>query len=419
MATSSTYYLNGPSLGTATAVFSNSGLTVCAADGFYSDGIIVREQVGCVLLPRQVCPSCGNACGDTINANGAQGIYYLNVDLGLATGAVIVEFDPISVPDGISALFNSVVYNGLSSPSFGWLQGTAGLPTYIGYVSGDCGIVANSPYTLNEFEYDGTTFTSLGTTTIVSVASGQMQLTSTPPGNCVMVIPKTSASPSILDLTFVGPCTGTVFNISVSCPAALTSFDSSAVTSTDLLACDATVNQTYYVAHVNGAAGTLGLYDLVFSDSIGQFKLTEGYYKTTDAGTNNWYQVDINGVIIDFGVCSEPEPINVTSVGGSMEPCSGGSIDDYMGANVSTDVNVTVDTNFVIDVYYVLPPASCVGSSQSVQTFNITIPIGSNISNFNACSGGAYFPTGANICGACIVSCDNPNVSTTGFDCPL
>ena len=58
MATSSVYYLNAPSLGSATAVFTNSTLATCAADGFYSDGVIVREQVGCVLLPQQTCPTC-------------------------------------------------------------------------------------------------------------------------------------------------------------------------------------------------------------------------------------------------------------------------------------------------------------------------------------------------------------------------
>lgn len=418
MATSSTYYLNGPTLGTATAVFSNSGLTVCAPNGFYSDGIIVREQVGCVLLPRQVCPSCATPCGGSISANGAQGVYYLNVDLGSATGAVIVRFNPLTVPDGISVLYNSVVYNGLSSPTYGWLQGTTGLPTYIGATSGDCGIVAGSPYTLNEFDYNGTTFAPLGTTTNVSVAVGQMELTTSAPGNSVMVIPKTTAAPSILDLTLIGPCTGTVFNISVSCPAPLTSFDSSQVAASSLLACAATVNQTYYVAHVNGTAGTLGLYDLVFNDSIGQFKLTAGYYKTTDAGTNNWYQVDANGVIIAFGVCSEPEPINVISVGGFMEPCSGGAIDDYMGAIVVLDEPADADTQFGVEVFYVETGSTCGGTTFS-QSFTVSILEGDDISNFNACTEGTNFPTGAVICGACISSCDNPSIIIAPqFQCP-
>jgi hypothetical protein len=303
MATSSTYYLNAPSLGSATSVFTNADLTVLAADGFYSDGVIVREQISGLLVAQQTCPACATPCGGSISASGQQGIYYLNIDLGTDIGAVVVTFNPESVPDGISALFNSVVYNGVSSPSYGWLQGTAGLPTYVGATGSDCGIVANSPYTLDEFQYNGSTFTDLGTTTSVSVVAGQMQLTAASPGNCKMVIPKTAASPSVVDMTFIGPCLGTVFSIGVACPAPLTSFASSTVNVDSATACSDTIDQTYYVAHVNGAAGTLGLYDLVFSDANGEFKLGAGFYQTTDAGSNEWYQVDANGVIIAFGDC--------------------------------------------------------------------------------------------------------------------
>ena len=303
MATSSTYYLNAPSLGSATSVFTNADLTVLAADGFYSDGVIVREQISGLLVAQQTCPACATPCGGSISASGQQGIYYLNIDLGTDIGAVVVTFNPESVPDGISALFNSVVYNGVSSPSYGWLQGTAGLPTYVGATGSDCGIVANSPYTLDEFQYNGSTFTDLETTTSVSVVAGQMQLTAAGPGNCKMVIPKTAASPSVVDMTFIGPCLGTVFSIGVACPAPLTSFASSTVNVDSATACSDTIDQTYYVAHVNGAAGTLGLYDLVFSDANGEFKLGAGFYQTTDAGSNEWYQVDANGVIIAFGDC--------------------------------------------------------------------------------------------------------------------
>jgi len=308
MATSSTYYLNAPSLGSATAVFTNAALTVCAPNGFYSDGIISRELVDCVLLPQQTCPSCTIPCGDSISADGLQGIYYLNTDLGAAIGAVLIRFNTINIPDGIKAVYNSVVYNGVSSPTSGWLQGTAGLPTYIGLQSADCGIVAGSPYTLAEFQYDGTDFAALGTNTSVSVLAGQMELTVLAPGNTLMVIPKIAASPSILNLEFIGPCSGTVFDISVACPAALTSFSSSTVSATSELACEKDFLETYYVAHVNGSSGTLGLYDLVFTDANGQFKLAAGFYKTNDAGANEWYQVDANGAIVLFGTCLVPIP---------------------------------------------------------------------------------------------------------------
>lgn len=52
------FYLNAPTLTSATAIFMDSNLTICAPDGYYSDGTIVREQVSCALLPESVCPSC-------------------------------------------------------------------------------------------------------------------------------------------------------------------------------------------------------------------------------------------------------------------------------------------------------------------------------------------------------------------------
>jgi hypothetical protein len=338
MATSSTYYLNAPSLGSATAVFTNAALTVCAPNGFYSDGIISRQQVDCVLLPQQTCPSCSIPCGGTITANGNQGIYYLNVNLGTAIGAVIIRFNPLNIPDGIKAVYNSVVYNGVSSPTYGWRKGTAGLPTYLGSLSAACssGIVAGSPYTLNEFQYDGTTFAPLGTTESVSITTGQMQLTTATPGNTLMVIPKIAASPSILNLSIIGPCSGTEFSISVACPASLPSFDSSTVNANSELACADAIDQTYYVAHVNGSGGVLGLYDLVFSDANGQTKLSAGFYKTNDAGANNWYQVDANGAIVLFGTCLVPIPC-----GGSING-SGGQGVYYVETSVGTGTGAII-----------------------------------------------------------------------------
>lgn len=61
MPLSQPFYINGPSLASATAVFLDAAMTLCADDGFYSDGSIVREQVGCVLLPENTCPNCCNS----------------------------------------------------------------------------------------------------------------------------------------------------------------------------------------------------------------------------------------------------------------------------------------------------------------------------------------------------------------------
>lgn len=58
MPISTVFYINGPSLAASTAIFDDAEMTICAADGFYSDGLITRQQVGCLLLPAQACPNC-------------------------------------------------------------------------------------------------------------------------------------------------------------------------------------------------------------------------------------------------------------------------------------------------------------------------------------------------------------------------
>ncbi len=117
-------------------------------------------------------------------------------------------------------------------------------------------------------------------------------------------------------------------------------------------------------------------------------------------------------------VCSPSATSSVTSAYGYMEPCIGGTIDDYMGAQVNLNAPVTVDTVFNVDVKYVFPPMTCgSGGSQFTQSFTIEILAGQSSSTFNACTSGAYFSGGANICSACITSCDNPAVNLATFGC--
>lgn len=55
MAISGSYFLNGPSLSASTSVYSDIDLSVLAPDGFYSDGIVSREQSSGILLPPVIC----------------------------------------------------------------------------------------------------------------------------------------------------------------------------------------------------------------------------------------------------------------------------------------------------------------------------------------------------------------------------
>lgn len=125
-----------------------------------------------------------------------------------------------------------------------------------------------------------------------------------------------------------------------------------------------------------------------------------------------------NDVIATFPSCEAcaTNTVNVTSVYGFMEPCIGGTIDDYMGAAIFLDATVSVDTSFDIVVNYVNPGDSCGGFTSS-QYFTLVLTAGSSSGFINACTEGAYFPSGALICSACINYCDNPNVDISSYTC--
>jgi hypothetical protein len=311
-----TFYLNGPSLSSATAVFTDNNLSVCAADAFYSDGIIVREQVDCVLLPTQVCPECSIPCGEPISVSGSQGIYLINLDTGTDVGAIIIRFDPAAVPDGIRATFNSVVYNKLTSPLDGLHQGISNDYTFIGDTAADCGISGETYPSLDEYLYNGTDFISTGNTQSVTVNPGSVSLSASAPGNCMMVIPKSTASPSIINFEMVGPCSGTAWLINVDCPVLLTGFSSSLVAVSSELVCELSLTQTYYNASLEDTPGTVDVYDFVYANNLGSVPLADGFYKATGsiAGGDDWFEVE-DGVVISVGTCGELPPENAFCIG--------------------------------------------------------------------------------------------------------
>lgn len=119
--------------------------------------------------------------------------------------------------------------------------------------------------------------------------------------------------------------------------------------------------------------------------------------------TSEWYLYDHSEICA--GACP-----TVNGVGASIEPCIGGTIDDHMGASVSLDGNVNIDTVFTVNVLYTSLGASCSGATNTI-SLSVTVSAGNSYGNLDACSSGAYFPSGANICSYCISACDNPNVS--------
>jgi hypothetical protein len=103
-----------------------------------------------------------------------------------------------------------------------------------------------------------------------------------------------------------------------------------------------------------------------------------------------------------------------------MGPCFGGTNDDYMGISISVNNPVNQDTTFSVTVYYEEQPTLCptnYWNSNYQTSFSITILSGNTFATIDECSGGLQVVAGANICGTCIVSCDNPSVALGSFSC--
>ena len=290
------FYIDGTTLNNSTAIYTDADLTICAPAAFYSDGIISREQVvtgsNCQLLPQQTCPSCATPCGySTSIVSQKNNIYRTTIDLGDAAtdiGAVIIRFDPSSVPNGIKATYDNIIYNKLSSPVFGYLQAnSAGVPTTEATFVGDTGSQAGCGTGTIEGLYSNQTvlkylsnvFVSTGTLEDTTVVASQNQLTAGAPLECVMVIPKTQQSPSFMDLEILTPCTAGSWDLENLCPVQIPQLLSGYnLNVADV--CNELFDEHSYHVPVNALSSQndVNLHDYIFADENGAIAAIDGWY---------------------------------------------------------------------------------------------------------------------------------------------
>ena len=122
---------------------------------------------------------------------------------------------------------------------------------------------ATIPFTIKE--WDGTNYNLGGTQNLV-VSSGEVT-SATGGAEYVMVIPKTTATPSrlLINLFLVK---SQLFNIDVLCPASLPSFQISGPIT------------VYHSTFSGGTGGVPALHDYVFTDANGVTKIADGTYST-------------------------------------------------------------------------------------------------------------------------------------------
>jgi len=339
MAALGTYCFDGLNFSQASALYTDSGLTTLASDGYYSQGGIIRQQLNGILLNAQPCGSCLVPCGSGLSASigNQNGVFDANIDLANDLGAVVIRcFMGISVPDGIIATLNGVGYNRLTAADnhngvslvdgsntqvdYAGIgnQGTS-LPTYVGNQNAD--LLSNSPYdsagscptqgtSPANFSLVSGTYVDQGTTQNVTVASNAIGYASDPNSPVfTMVVPKTSVTPTVLNLKIFAPLCGTAFNWEVDCPIALPSFQAS--TPENAATC-AAATQTYYF--IQNATGTSVPYSIRTNTvpEVGNFVFSDANGSTYlgDAATIKYFIIGgttalgvRNGVVVSSGPC--------------------------------------------------------------------------------------------------------------------
>ena len=339
MAALGTYCFDGLNFSQASALYTDSGLTTLASDGYYSQGGIIRQQLNGILLNAQPCGSCLVPCGSGLSASigNQNGVFDANIDLANDLGAVVIRcFMGGSVPDGIIATLNGVGYNRLTAADnhngvslvdgsntqvdYAGIgnQGTS-LPTYVG--NRNANLLSNSPYdsagscptqgtSPANFSLVSGTYVDQGTTQNVTVASNAIGYASDPNSPVfTMVVPKTSVTPTVLNLKIFAPLCGTAFNWEVDCPIALPSFQAS--TPENAATC-AAATQTYYF--IQNATGTSVPYSIRTNTvpEVGNFVFSDANGSTYlgDAATIKYFIIGgttalgvRNGVVVSSTPC--------------------------------------------------------------------------------------------------------------------
>ncbi len=309
------YYIDAPTFVDATAVYTDSNLSIKAADGYYQSGGIYRIQTAGLLGVPQTCPTCNTAeCGILPSGwVGSQyGIFDFNIQLGTDTGVWQVVAQTFDIPNGFFIDYDGTTYSSAVSSQDGYLAG----PYFGNTLTGTSyGFPGGSPYTLPVLRWDGDAagiaFTLTGDTESITVAPGDFTGSPGNGGEFNWFISKPNAEPQTATVRVIGCVggSGDSFTLSNICPDVLSGFTvapSARANAVD--ACLDVPSNTYYNGPVGGTAGEPGLYDVIFVNSNGANTLAStlgsGFYGYSSAGTpTGYFEIDANSVIITIGTC--------------------------------------------------------------------------------------------------------------------
>lgn len=315
-----TFYIDTDSFETALSAYSDPGLTTKASDGYYSDGVIYRQQVSGVLYPPVSCPSCPVSCGTLVSVStGDIGVYEISFDAGSGTGVVEVSFDPNSVTKGIRVEFDSVLYVTAITPDG---PGGEGNKVFVGNSANDCGVEGSS-FVLNVFKYANGAFVDTQEPRDVTAFPRNMHLSASDPGPVKILVPKPSSSPSEVKITVYVPCLDdTDFDIKVECPVSMTGFDADpSPQSNDGAACalGGSYGDTFYNFPIAGVAGVPSVGDIIYLDANGETLAGEGYYNFSLSGNSSAMYVNSLGEVETITACASTVFVSSSTEGEGIQ----------------------------------------------------------------------------------------------------
>ena len=304
-----TKYIDDPDFELATAVYDDITLTTKSADGVYQFNGKTRIQLNGLLGSVSDCPSCGIPCGGTLTPPaGNEGIYQLDISVGSTSsdvGAIIIFFNPRSIPDGIRVSYDGVYYNKLYNNVDGIIQSTSGVAdafTILGNPLDACVPVSGNFDFFDGYDSSGW-LPGTPTTKNITVNAGDDVRGGVGMQN-LMVIPKPNGNPGNLRIEVLGPCDSTLWDVSVGCPAELPSFEGKFID--DRVVCE-TEDTTFYFARFNNHTNPYPILDNpIFEDANGEQLVEDGNYSMA----SNYLITVFDGIVTNLTACgsSAPQP---------------------------------------------------------------------------------------------------------------
>jgi len=329
-----TFYFDGLNFSSAISVYSDAALTTLAADGYYAQNGIVRQQLNGVLLNAQPCTSCGVDCGSGISASfSGNGYFSADINVANSVGAVVVYFYLGAViPDGVQGTFNNVTYNKLTcfnnhngvtlidcdrntNLDYSGVNNQPATGTNFTLVGNDRGASSCGTYNnITEYNLVGTNYVATGGTrsfTIVNNMVGCATDASSPSSPVfTLVIPKTDVTLTNVNVEIFAPFSGTFFTWEILCPTALPSFTGSALQ--DNTNCSSPTTTYYFARNAQGTSSPFTK-DTNTTPNIGNFVYTDDSGATALNNTSALRYVIINsttalgirnGVVVSSAACA-------------------------------------------------------------------------------------------------------------------